>query len=225
MFTTVILLMLLVLFMLAGVFPVHGGMQAVIFHTPVFLVILAGLAVALVACCSKRKGLTARQFAFYLAHLGTVVIFAGALTGYLKAKKSEFALPISGHHEVRQLPGPDEKTSYDLDFGIAVTNFTVDFYEQADGRHNLTPKLYRASLKITANNGTTINHELEVNHPVTYSGWKFFLMSYDTQARRYVALSARHDPGRNLVFAGIGMLMIGCTMMCFRKNGGDNAGI
>jgi len=225
MLTAVILFLLLVLFMLAGVLPVHGGMQSVIFHTPVFMLIMAGLAFSLLACCWKRKGFDARKLAFQLTHLGIVVIFAGALTGYLKAKKSEFVLPISGHHEVHQLPGPDERSSHDLGFGISVTDFTVDFYEKNDGHSSATPKRFSASFRITPPEGSTINRELKVNHPVKHAGWCFFLMSYDTEARRYVVLSARNDPGRKIVFAGIGMLMIGCTMICFRRSGDDNARI
>ena len=223
MFTVVILFGLLVLFMLAGVFPVQGGIQTAVFYTPVFLLLMAILATLSLTCCWRKKDVFLRKIGFHLTHLGIIVILAGALIGYLTAKKSEFALPISGTHEIKQIPTPDGQSSYDLDFSIAVTNFTVDFYEQANGRSAGTPKHFQASLQITPQNSPGITHKLEVNHPVEHTGWRFFLMSYDTESRRYVVLSARRDPGRNIVFAGIAMLMFGCSIMCFRNSEGNNA--
>ncbi|OGV58109.1 MAG: hypothetical protein A2283_16230 [Lentisphaerae bacterium RIFOXYA12_FULL_48_11] len=223
MLTAVILFGLLVLFMLAGVFPVQGGMQTVVFYTPVFLLLMAILATLSLACCWKKRNIFLKKIGFQLTHLGIIVILAGALTGYLTAKKSEFALPISSTHEIKQIPTPDGQSSYDMGFGITVTNFTVDFYEQTEGRLATTPKHFQASLQITPNDGPAISHKLEVNHPVEHQGWRFFLMSYDTESRRYVVLGARSDPGRKVVFAGIAMLMLGCTIMCFRKSEGNNA--
>ncbi|MDD4871991.1 MAG: cytochrome c biogenesis protein ResB [Kiritimatiellae bacterium] len=222
MITGFIIFVLLVFFMLSGVFPVQGGMQVVIFHTPFFILLMASLVVSSLLCCWKKRGLTLRKIGFQLTHLGIVVILAGAFTGFLTAKKSEFALPISGSHEIKQIPTGDGNSSYDLNFGIAVTNFQVDFYEQTDKQSSPTPKHFQASLRINTANSSTLSHELAVNHPVEHAGWRFYLMSYDTESRRYVVLSARQDPGRNIVFAGIAMLMIGTTIMCFRKNEDNN---
>jgi len=166
--------------------------------------------------------MTLRKAGFQLTHLGLVVILVGAFIGFLKAKKSEFALPISATHEIKQIPTANDNSSYDLDFGIAVTNFQVDFYEQSDKQSRPTPKHFQASLRINSLDGSTTSHELEVNHPVEHAGWRFYLMSYDTEARRYVVLSARHDPGRGVVFTGIALLMTGITIMCFRKNEDNN---
>ena len=210
--------------MLAGVFPVQGEMPVVVFHTPIFILLMAGLAALSLACCWKRKGRTTlRNAGFQLTHLGTIVILAGALTGFLAAKNSEFAVPVSGNHEIRQIPAADDNSSYDLDFGISVTNFQVDFYEQLDRRLNPTPKHFQASLRITAVDGSTSASELEVNHPAEHAGWRFYLMSYDTDARRYVVLNARKDPGRKIVFTGIAMLMTGISILCWRKTGVTNA--
>jgi len=218
----IILLVVLIMFMLAGAIPVMGGAQVSIFHTPFFILLMSALAVSALVCCWKRRKISLPNTGFLLTHLGIIVILAGALTGFLCAKNSQFALPISGGHEIRQLPTAVEDVYYDLDFGITVTDFKVDFYGQAGKMADPTPKHYQASLKITGKDGSTTQHELVVNHPVVHDGWRFFLMSYDKESRRYVVLSARNDPGRNIVFSGIAMLMLGISITCFRKAGGNN---
>jgi hypothetical protein len=60
---------------------------------------------------------------------------------------------------------------------------------------------------------------VSINHPASYKGWRFYLMSYDQQNQRSVQLSARRDPGRNIVVAGIWVVIAGTFIFCFRKNG------
>ncbi len=62
---------------------------------------------------------------------------------------------------------------------------------------------------------------VSINHPAGCKGWRFYLMSYDQMAQRYVQLSARHDPGRNAVIAGIWIVMIGTFVLCFRRQAGS----
>ena len=84
------------------------------------------------------------------------------------------------------------------------------------------PRRYAATLKITDADGSTREEELIVNQPVQHRGWRLYLMSYDQEAKRYVVLSVRRDPGRTAVILGIWALMAGVALMCFRKSGGAN---
>lgn len=61
---------------------------------------------------------------------------------------------------------------------------------------------------------------VSINHPADYKGWRFYLMSYDQQNQRSVQLSARRDPGRNAVIAGVWVVIAGAFIFCFRKEGG-----
>ncbi|MBT3380372.1 MAG: hypothetical protein HN742_39350 [Lentisphaerae bacterium] len=81
-----------------------------------------------------------------------------------------------------------------------------------------TPRNYTAQLRLTDDDENATDVELAVNHPVTFNGWRIYLMSYDQEARRYVVLNARRDPGRNAVIAGIWLVIIGTALMCFRKS-------
>lgn len=274
------ILLVLVLFMLAGVIPTVAGTQGVVFRTPVFIASLALLALALVVC-SLRRRLTLRRWGFVLTHLGVAVILSGALIGYMGGKRGEFALPISGEHVVREIP-LREGESLKLKFGFCVTEFDVQFYApsyglyrpptvsaagdqgeyehvgdfrlSADGvmdvgSHGMltrtdladetsgewkaqyvlsdgwilqlvppTPRRFAAELRLVGESGDETTQELAVNHPVEFGGWRFYLMSYDKEARRYVVLSARRDPGRGVVIAGIWMVIVGTAGLCLRRS-------
>lgn len=78
-------------------------------------------------------------------------------------------------------------------------------------------KWYSAKFNIKDEEKSDI-FDLEVNHPVSYKKWRFYLMSYGQDRQGdYVVLTARKDPGRIAVITGIWMLMSGIFMMCFLR--------
>lgn len=86
----------------------------------------------------------------------------------------------------------------------------------------LVPRHFRAALRITGEDGAVTREELAVNHPVDHARWRFYLMDYDKRGGQYVVLSARRDPGRAVAIAGLWALMLGVSLMCFRRTGGDD---
>lgn len=81
-----------------------------------------------------------------------------------------------------------------------------------------TPSFYGVTLLA---NGEKL--PVSINHPAGYKGWRFYLESFDPVNRSYVVLSARRDPGRGAVIAGIWVVMIGMFVLCFRRAGGGEA--
>ncbi|MCK5804087.1 MAG: cytochrome c biogenesis protein ResB [Lentisphaeria bacterium] len=86
-----------------------------------------------------------------------------------------------------------------------------------------TPKHYRATMTISDKGDPAQDFALAVNHPVSHRGWRFYLMSYDQKERRYVVISARNDPGRAMVIAGIWLLILGTAWMCWQPHGETHA--
>jgi len=89
-------------------------------------------------------------------------------------------------------------------------------------------KHYLAKLKIIDSNSREIIENLEVNHPVNYNGWRFYLGSYDRAQNSYVVLTVRRDPGSVFVIYGMWVALFGTIILCFRKRnylqGGENNG-
>ncbi len=89
-------------------------------------------------------------------------------------------------------------------------------------RGNRVAKSYRATLAFRPENrddAQTVTHVLEMNRPATYDGWRFYLMSYDTDNQRYVVVTMRRDPGRRFVITGVWMTIIGTVLICWRLGG------
>lgn len=205
----VVLMVLVTLFMLAGAFPSAGGTSAAIFKTPVF-VGLAGLLVGLILYCSWKGGMGFRRIGFLLVHVGVVVILVGAVVGWRTGEKHDFALPIGLGEYVREIQ-LREGGSVPLPFGMACHRFSVEFYEP-QGKSSV-PRLFLADMAFQIEGEPVREEKLAVNHPIEIQGWRFYLMSYDSQNRAYVVLTARRDPGRLAVVAGIWMVIVGTVML------------
>ena len=124
----IILIVLLVLFLLAGALPAPGGQQAVVFKTPVFAGLLALLA-GLTVFCVVRGGFGPRRIGYLLTHLGAVVLLAGAGISWLASQKDDFMLPVeTGGALYREIPLRDGRV-LSFPFGIACTKFKVEHYD------------------------------------------------------------------------------------------------
>lgn len=213
----VAILAAIVLLMLAGAIPVEGDEQAVVFRTPVFILLLGLLCLTLLAYCLTRRP-SLRSVPFLLTHLGIVTILAGAFLGYLEEEKSLLALPVGERHAVKHLPLPDGGR-LDLGFELELSSFSVVRCDPSESMAPPPVKGYRAVLRIRDDDGTTTEKVLDVNRPVDHSGWRFYLMDYDRESFGYVVIRARRDPGRRIAIAGMCATMIGIALMCFSRSG------
>jgi hypothetical protein len=89
----------------------------------------------------------------------------------------------------------------------------------ADGNllQMVTPavKYYEAKLKFVHDDSPSDTRTAAVNHPISYHGWRFYLMDYSTDPYLNVSFSARRDPGRGLVIVGIWLLILGTAWICW----------
>jgi len=268
------LLVVIVLFLLAGVLPVPGGDAGIIFKTPVFMLLVATECVLLLVAAVRQ--VCAMRLAWALAHGGVVVLLLGALLGYLFGKDAEFSAPVGSAQGITQIPATATGVVYTLPFSVRVSDFRVDYYDPCynlfrpaqgmppheyvrtvvppatgmlvlaeagaipvDALHDArgawqdrfvldngwflrlrrTPKHFEATLQLQVGSAAPVAAPLAVNHPVTFHGWKFYLMSYDDDDGLAVHLSVRRDPGRRLVIGGIWMVIIGSALLCWVHTG------
>jgi hypothetical protein len=78
-----------------------------------------------------------------------------------------------------------------------------------------TVKYYEAKLKFVHDDAPSDIRVAAVNHPISYQGWRFYLMDYSTDPYLNVSFSARRDPGRILVIIGIWLLIAGTVWVCW----------
>ncbi|MBM4152569.1 MAG: cytochrome c biogenesis protein ResB [Kiritimatiellaceae bacterium] len=123
----ILLLSAIVLFLLAAVIPVPGGLSAAaLYFSPVFIFLLLLLSLTIIRCCWHRS-FSFKQIGFYLVHLGVVFILIGAFIGYLKGEKGVVQISLSPSRPAEQC---FDREGAPIDFGFKVTaeDFQVDYY-------------------------------------------------------------------------------------------------
>ncbi len=68
---------------------------------------------------------------------------------------------------------------------------------------------YISQLRITKDERIVAEKDIEVNHPLSFGGYRFYQHSYDAEAGQYTVLMVVSDTGVGVVFAGCWMLCIG----------------
>lgn len=118
-----------------------------------------------------EKGRYARS-AFYLTHLGVLVIIAGALLGnfgfqgYLQLSEGETADAVTLIKE---------RSLKDLGFQVRCDKFEVSFYDE-----KRMPKDYHSTLTVLEDGREVLRKTIEVNDPLIYRGIYFYQSSYGT---------------------------------------------
>ena len=216
--TGMTLLGVLTLFFLAGVVPSPGGMQAAVFRSPVFAILLGFLAIGILVRSTRNW----RRPDFLLAHLGIVAILTGALLALVWSVQGTIVASVGETQPTRDAQGENGSSAIPLGFGMTVPEFHIEYFDPfADGRAlrrtQRTVSDYRAILELTEESGVTKRAELRVNHPVAFQGWRFHLMSCD-EGGTVAHISARRDPGRMAVISGIWAVLLGVAAMCWRPS-------
>ena len=129
-------------------------------------------------------------------------------------------MPVTPDSFIDNVPAPDG-SRWDLGFRFSVTDFRVEYYtpdsRSAQLPENAVPKGYEAKIRIVPKNGNAFTCKLKVNSPISYEGWRIYLISYGNDAEPYVQLFAKKDMGHGTVITGIWMLIIGTFISCFKK--------
>lgn len=130
---------LVVLLLVAAVLPAAGGRSATaLYHSPVMILLLGLLAGSCLWCCRGRRS-GWRRAGFLLAHLGTVIVLAGGMLGFLYGVRTMVRMPVRFESPIDTVM-VDAQRQVPLGFQIAAREFTVDFYPPTYVRwHPLPP--------------------------------------------------------------------------------------
>lgn len=180
------------------------------YTTPVFL-LPGAIAAALTAASLAKVRPSAEKLGFYLGHGGVLLIVCGALLGWGFGQDTTFNIPIDSTTSYGQVQLSD-KELVEFGFYISVQDFQLEYRGGEVAQ-------YHAELRID-DGAKSETRPMKVNSPVTYGGWKFYLMDYDRTQGSYVSLHAKSDPGGILFAAGLWLVIAGTAMMCFRIGAG-----
>ncbi len=106
-----------------------------------------------------------------------------------------------------------------LRFGVKLEKFEMDFHPPR--RPDLEPAVKQYRSRVTLYRGTeVVPAEITVNHPLHFSGYHLYQMSWGRSPDVYSVLLVASDSGLNTVYGGFVLLLVGAIgRFWFRKNG------
>jgi ABC-type transport system involved in cytochrome c biogenesis permease subunit len=151
-----------------------------------------------------------QRIGFVLTHGSMLIILLGALATDRLKQEGQLALwegEESAVVEASPAPGAVAPAGrFTLPFSLRLDSFEIDYYP---GTHR--PAMFRSRVTVRdPGAGSTRPAVIEMNHELSYAGYRFFQSSYQmTERGEQSVLLVSRDPGQPIVFAGYALLMIG----------------
>ena len=101
-----------------------------------------------------------------------------------------------------------------LGFGLKLEHFRLGFYPGGQA-----PRSYESEIKlIDSGTGRTRSAVVGMNNPVVHGGFSFYQSSYDQRQNGTLSvLGVSRDPGRQVVFTGYGLIMLGGAVVIIQR--------
>ena len=209
----VILLIVLVVALAAGtiVESARGTDAAgqLVYHALWFRILLAALGLNTLFAIAERWPVNNYRIGFLVTHLAMVVILLGALVSEQLKKEGSLALWEGQQGNVywdRMTDNPNAQAT--LPFMVKLDSFEIEHYPGT-----MRPAQFRSRVTVTDQQaGITFPAMIQMNHELTYRGWKLFQSSYQQQGGREMSiLTVSKDPGRFIVYLGYFLLLGGMS--------------
>lgn len=214
--TVVLLLSIAALLSLGTILESLRGAEAgrAVYSAPWFLALQGIFALNIGAAMWERWPRNRYRIGFLITHTSVLLILVGALA--TAAFTIEGRLPLwegeSADHFLRDRPGQRE-VRYSLPFSLRLDAFEMDVYPGTR-----MPAMFRSRVTLRDASGAEQSGVIEMNHPLSYGGFRFFQSSYQIrEGREMSVLSVSRDPGQPIVFLGYGLLVLGMLVVLMTR--------
>jgi cytochrome c-type biogenesis protein CcsB len=152
----------------------------------------------------------ARRIGFVLTHGSMLVILCGAMTTLLFKTEGDLALwegdTSATFKEGGRGGAPGDARDLALPFSVRLDAFEIDYYMGTK-----RPAMFRSRVTVSdAKSGATFPAVIEMNHGLTYAGYRLYQSGYhETPERDQTVLLVSRDPGEPIVFLGYALLVTG----------------
>ena len=180
-----------------------------VYHALWFRILLAALGLNTFFAIAERWPINNYRIGFLVTHLAMVVILLGALVSEQLKKEGSLALWEGQQGNVYwDRMGDDPNAQKTLPFTVKLDSFEIEHYPGT-----MRPAQFRSRVTvIDPQAGITFPAMIQMNHELTYRGWKLFQSSYQQQGGREMSiLTVSKDPGRFIVYLGYFLLLGGMS--------------
>jgi len=161
---------------------------------------------------------TWRDYAFYLNHVGLLVLLIAA--GLSAADMQRFEMHVEeGTKECRV--NDQDGSILELPITIQLNDFYMEEYIPKLAMTPPEPKLFRSDIVVFTKNGKMKPFMLEVNKPMRVGPWMIYQFGYDIQlgkASNYSSFELVYDPWLIFAYLGIFLIFIGSICLFWQGN-------
>ena len=177
--------------------------KAVIYYSPLFVLLQAGMVANFVVISWKRKLFSLRKWGYALVHLSFIVILTGALVTHLFSEEGMLHLREGEKSNVILVKTNKGYTEQTLPFDVELIDFKLTRYPGSK-----SPSAYESLLRLHVD-GKSFEQLVYMNHVLDLQGFRFFQSSYDPDEEGSI-LSVSYDvAGRRITYTGYTILYIG----------------
>jgi cytochrome c-type biogenesis protein CcsB len=178
-----------------------------VYYAPWFHFLLAVFSLNLLCGLVDKWPWSRARIGFALTHSSMLVILGGALLSHAGGTSGRIALWEGEESSTFvQTTKSGAEVSKELPFVVHLDAFEIDVYPGT-----MRPAMFRSRVTVKEKGATSgFAAAIQMNHELTYRGYKLFQSSYQVQnGRKMTVLSVSRDPGMLVVFIGYGILVAG----------------
>ena len=180
---------------------------ALVYHALWFRILLFVLAVNIACSLAAHWPWGRRRIGFAMTHGSMLIILIGAMTTDLVKVEGRLALWEGEQSDsIATPPAGGAAATHRMPFSVHLDSFEIDYYQGTS-----SPAMFRSRVQVTDTaTGRTFPAIIEMNHELSYAGYRLFQSSYEqTPQRDKTILAVSRDPGQPIVFLGYTILMLG----------------
>jgi cytochrome c biogenesis protein ResB len=200
----------------------NGAARILVYHAWWFDTLIALLALNLIGCTLRRAPYKPHQAGWIVTHIALLIIMTGAVITHRFGMQGQMIVPEGEAERVFHLEQLDRANlkmingePRELPFSVQLVSFEQVLYPGSG-----TTRLFRSRVMVfDAARTDTLRHDVILNHPLVYRGYKISQASWIDlpDGSQATVLGVSYDPGISLMYVGGGLLLLGMAGIFFLK--------
>jgi cytochrome c-type biogenesis protein CcsB len=183
-----------------------------IYYSPVTILLLIGIVASFIAVVVKRRLWGKYKWSFLFIHGALIVILSGAFVTHIWGEEGIVHIREGQSTNLMLIRTNDGDEFKKLPFNIELKEFILTYYPGSS-----SPSSFE-SILIIHENGRSTEKSVSVNNVLDIRGYRFFQSSYDMDKKGTILTVNKDIPGRQIIYMGYFLLIIGFILFLTSKN-------
>ena len=187
--------------------------KVAIYYSPVFFLIQFLLVVNFIMTAKRYHLLKRKRWGFLVLHFSFIIILSGAMITHIFGQEGILHLREGEKSNRVKVQTNRGNSIITLPFQVELVQFLLTRYPGS-----MSPSSFESVLLVHID-GKTRRERVYMNNVLDLKGYRFFQASYDPDEKGTILSVNKDVTGRNVTYAGYLLLLSGCIVCLFSKNG------